>query len=88
MTDWARPLPVPVRLRGGQRLSTLAEVRTYIMGLPEAKHSNTCWLHAVRLLIAAAEGGDLPPLVAQVELALFYDGQLGLSARPFSGITE
>jgi hypothetical protein len=46
-------------MNGGRKLQTLADVRAYALTLPQFERTDDHWLRALRLLKAAAEGGDL-----------------------------
>jgi len=63
----------PLATKDGGTLRTIAEARTYMLGLSKARE----WQHAAELLLAEADVADFSK---QIELALFYDGKLVLTA--------
>jgi hypothetical protein len=66
-----RPLPT----KDGDTLRTVAEARTYM--LSKARELRAQWQRAAELLLAEA---DIADFSKQIELALFYDGKLVLTA--------
>jgi hypothetical protein len=68
-----RPLPT----KDGGTLRTVAEARTYMLGLSKDRELRAQWQHAAELLLAEADVADFSK---QIELALFYDGKLVLTA--------
>jgi hypothetical protein len=67
-----RPLPT----KDGGTLHTLAEARTYMLGLSKARELRSQWQHAAELLLGEADVGAFS---RQIELALFYDAKLDVS---------
>jgi hypothetical protein len=67
-----------VSTKDGGTLRTVAEARTYMLGLSKARELRTQWQHAAELLLAEADVADFSK---QIELALFYDAKLQLSAE-------
>ena len=69
----SRPLPT----KNGGILSTVKDVRTYVLALPDSRSERRYWQRACQLLLDQA---DVEALSQQVELALFCDAQLDLEA--------
>ena len=67
-----RPLPT----KDGGSLRTVADARTYMLGLSKARELNARWQRAAELLLTEA---DVAAFSKQVELALFYEGKLVLT---------
>jgi hypothetical protein len=70
-----RPLPT----KDGGTLRTVAEVRTYMLGLPKDRELRAQWQRAAELLLGEADVGAFS---RQIELALFYDAKLDVSKVP------
>jgi hypothetical protein len=68
-----RPLPT----KDGGTLRTVAEARTYMLGLSKARELRAQWQRAAELLLAEADVADFSK---QIELALFYDAKLDVAA--------
>jgi hypothetical protein len=64
--DWTRKLSEPFDLGGRRKLRTLADVREHLMKLPEERQQWRAWQHAAKVLLEAAESGD----VRDVEITL------------------
>jgi hypothetical protein len=75
-TGWARKLARPLTGRNGERIVTLAQARRYIVGLSEPHQQRHPWQTATRLLMRAAEGGDVWMATGQIEIALAHDAKL------------
>ena len=76
---WSAKLSRPIELNNGTRFLTLADVRDFILDEPEHIQERIFWQHAAQLLIDAADGGgDIEAVTRQVELALFFSGDLVL----------
>lgn len=78
MANWRRKLSRPLIVLRGPTLRTLAEARAYILDLPEAEQHYSAWQAAARLMLEAAEGGDVMAATEQIHLALFTRGRLKL----------
>jgi hypothetical protein len=72
-----RPLPT----KDGGTLRTVAEARTYMLGLSKERELRAQWQRAAELLLAQANVADFSK---QIELALFYDAKLDVSKIPTS----
>jgi hypothetical protein len=68
-----RPLPT----KDGGTPRTIAEARAYMLGLSKDRELRAQWQHAAELLLAEADVADFSK---QIELALFYDAKLVLTA--------
>lgn len=79
MPSWSRKLSDPVKVIGRKApVATLAEARAFILKLPAAHQAQNEWQHAAKLLIAAAEGGDVPAATVQLQFALLMAGKLDM----------
>jgi hypothetical protein len=74
-TGWAAPLARPIDVKGGPELRTLADVRAYILTLPEL---DPRWQSVARKLLIACEDGDVEAVTRQIEFALLARGRLVL----------
>jgi hypothetical protein len=72
---FAKPLPI----KDGSTLRTIAEARAYMLDLPAWRTERRYWQHAAKLIL---ESTDVAMIAAQLELALFLDYQLDLTATP------
>jgi hypothetical protein len=82
--DWSRPLPQPLQILDENEkpiitLKTLGDVRTMLLGLPEAFQSKTTWGHVAVMLNEAARGGDITDVVVPLRMVL---GMEGVTCRP------
>ena len=68
-----RPLPT----KDGGTLRTVLDARTYMLALSKQRETRRQWQRAAELLL---EQGDVAAFNKQVELALFYDAKLDLTA--------
>ena len=66
------------RAEGRPRALTLADARTYALGMTEARQLWNAWQSAARLMIEAAAGGSIEAATEQIERALFLDLMLTL----------
>ena len=73
----ARRVPYTKPKRG--ELRTLADARAYALKRDPGT-TDQAWQHAMKLMMEAAEGGDIDAVTKQLELALLIDGALDLSA--------
>ena len=67
---WSVPLTQVIEIKGGQKLVTLADARTFILKRPKRQHSAQ-WDGAIRCLLQAAETGsaaDIKQATSQIEL--------------------
>ena len=75
--SWQRNLARPVPFKKPKRgtLRTLADARAYALKRnPDI--TDRAWQHAMKLMMEAAEGGDVEAVTKQLELALLIDGAL------------
>jgi hypothetical protein len=80
MPSWSRKLSEPVKVIGRRApIATLAEAREFILKLPAAHQTRNEWQHAGKLMIAAAEGGDVAAATRQLQFALLMTGKLHLN---------
>jgi hypothetical protein len=68
-----RPLPT----KDGGTLRTVAEARAYMLGLSKSRELRSQWQRAAELLLGEA---DVAALSRALELALFYDAKLDVTA--------
>ena len=79
---WQRKLSRPVghiKPKRGE-LITLADARSYILGLKGGRGGREYWQGTIKLLLEAADGGDIEQATRQLELALLMDGALLMRA--------
>jgi len=70
--------PPPPGPKDGGTLRTVLDARAYMLALPKRRETSAQWQRAAELLLAEAGVEDFSK---QVELALFYDAKLQLSAE-------
>jgi hypothetical protein len=68
--DWSRPLPEPIDVGDGRRLTTLRDVEVHLLTLTPAQSALRSW----RLDEQAAQRGDIREVVVPVKLARILDG--------------
>jgi hypothetical protein len=79
---WARKLSEPVKVIGRKPpIATLSEAREFILKLPAAHQARNQWQHAAKLILAAAEGGDVAEATKQLRFALLVAGKLDLKSN-------
>jgi hypothetical protein len=72
---WKDRFPVPITLKDGRVIVTLADARTLISTLPPRHRRSEHWQYAAGLLMdCAASGGALRKTTAQLLLALKAEG--------------
>jgi hypothetical protein len=74
--DWDCPLARPIGVKGGPELRTLADVRAYLLTLPEREQGEPRWQSVARRLLIACEDGDAEAVTEQLELALLIGAKL------------
>jgi hypothetical protein len=72
--DGSRPLPEPIDLGNGRRLTTLREVEFHLLTLTPAQRTLRSWRHVERAVTQAAQGGDIREVVVAIKLARILDG--------------
>lgn len=79
MPRWTRKLSEPVKVIGRKApIATLAEAREFILDLPAGHQARNQWQHAAKLMLDAAEGGDVVAATQQLKFALLMAGKLDL----------
>jgi hypothetical protein len=53
---WSKRFDVPIVLRSGEKLETLADARAHLLSLPKSKRKNSAVEAAIEALMMAAEG--------------------------------
>jgi hypothetical protein len=74
---WSVPLAHVIEIKGGRKLVTLADARTFILKRPKRQHS-VQWDGAIRSLLQAAETGsaaDIKRATSQIELCVLLAGK-------------
>ena len=74
---WAAPLAHVIEIKGGRKLVTLADARTFILKRPKRQHSAQ-WDRAIRCLLQAIETGseaDIKQATSQIELCILLAGK-------------
>jgi hypothetical protein len=81
--DWLHAFPESLVLSDGRTLHTLKEAGDLLMGLPALHQRNGHWMHAMELLMAAAEepsSETIERTASQMNRALRAEGLI-VSAR-------
>ena len=73
----SQKLARPLSTKDGGTLRTVAEARAYMLALSKSRELRAQWQRAAELLLAQADVADFSK---QIELALFYEGKLFLTA--------
>jgi hypothetical protein len=79
---WSRKLSRVLYTVDGEALNTLSDARAYAVALPENYSRRNHWQHAAKLMLEAADGGDIQAASKQVELALVLDMRLDVVRTP------
>jgi hypothetical protein len=72
--DWSRPLPEPIDVGDGRRLTTLRDVEVHLLTLTPAQSTLRSWRLVEKAVTEAAQGGDIREVVVAVKLARILDG--------------
>ena len=72
--DGSRPLPEPIDLGNGRRLTSLRDVEIHLLTLTPAQRALRSWRLVEQALTEAARGGDIREVVVAVKLARILDG--------------
>lgn len=78
MANWNRALPSPLHTKDGRTIATLADGRDLALSLPEEEQGRQAWQRAARLMLEAADGGDIGAAALQLETALFLSYRMRL----------
>jgi hypothetical protein len=70
--DWSRKLTEPIEI-GRRKLTSLADVRSHILSLPEDRQRKAVWQNAAECLLNAAEGGDPTHVSVALRFARMLD---------------
>ena len=73
----SRKLTRPLVTKHGGILHTVLDARAYMLALSKDREHSAQWQHAAELLLAQADVADFN---RQVELALFYNAKLDVTA--------
>jgi predicted secreted protein len=73
----SQKLDQPLPTKDGGTLRTVLDARTYMLRLSKARERDTRWQRAAELLL---EEADVAAVSKAVELALFYDAKLDITA--------
>ena len=71
--DWSRPLPEPIDVGHGRRLTTLRDVEVHLLTLTPAQSALRSWRLVEQAVTEAAQGGDIREVVVAVKLARILD---------------
>jgi hypothetical protein len=74
--DWTLPLRRPVHIRRWRKLKTLADVRDFILNLPEGKQKSSTWTAVSAALLQAAQRGDTTRATIALETAMMMERNL------------
>jgi hypothetical protein len=76
--SWQKKLSRPVGHSKPKRgeLLTLADARSYMLDFTGGREKREYWQCAIKLLVEAADNGDVEEATNQLELALMMDGVL------------
>ena len=72
--DGSRPLPEPIDLGNGRRLTTLHDVEIHLLALTPAQRTLRSWRLVEKAVTDAVRGGDIRDMVVSVKLARILDG--------------
>ena len=72
--DGSRPLPEPIDLGDGRRLTSLRDVEIHLLTLTPAQRALRFRRLVERAATEAAQGGDIREVVVAVKLARILDG--------------
>ena len=72
--DWSRPLPEPIELGYGRRLTTLHDVEVHLTTLSPTQRTLRSWRLVEKAVAEAAQGGNIREVVNAVKLARILDG--------------
>jgi hypothetical protein len=72
--DGSRPLPEPIELGHGRRLTTLRDVEIHLTTLTSTQRTLRSWRLVEQAVAEAARGGDIREVVVSVKLARILDG--------------
>jgi hypothetical protein len=73
---WNLPLDHPIEIEHGDRwLTTLGDVGTFILDLPQTLQQQDSWQAATETVLEAAKSGDTAPVTFAVHMALMLSGQ-------------
>ena len=67
--DWSRPLSKPIDVGERRKLRTLADVRSYLLKIPEERQTNANWQSITRQIMDAAQSGETIDLTVPFALA-------------------
>jgi hypothetical protein len=75
---WTRKLPIPIELKDGQELVTLADARALFQTLPRHRQRSEEWLYAIALMQEMAVTGQTVTreTIARLKRALTTEGLL------------
>lgn len=79
--SWRTALKHEVRTRDGKKFRTLADVRAYVLKLPEGRSERQYWQHLAALLLEACRTGETYEVRRQLMLALLHDGTLDVTTE-------
>ena len=79
---WSRKFSRVLYTVDGEALKTLSDARAYAVALPANYSSRNHWQHAAKLMLEAADGGDIEAASNLVELALVLDMRLDVVRTP------
>jgi hypothetical protein len=66
---WSRPLAEPIDVGQRRKLRTLADVRAYLLKIPEERQTNVHWQNITRQIRDAAQSGEMIDLTIEFALA-------------------
>jgi hypothetical protein len=75
----SKKLTLPLPTKDGGTLRTVAEARTYMIGLPKQRELRTRWQRVAGLIL---EEADVAAVSRQLELALFMHAKLDVAKMP------
>jgi len=77
-TYLSQKLTRPLVTKDGGTLRTVLDARSYMLALPKRRETSAQWQRAAELLLG---GADVAAFSKAVEVALFFDAKLQLSAE-------
>jgi hypothetical protein len=72
--DWSRPLPEPIDIGHGKRLTTLCEAAEHILTLSPEQRELHSWLHVASVTVRAATDTPLFKLTTTTKSMLMANG--------------
>jgi hypothetical protein len=79
--SWSRKFPKPLKLINGSEIKSLSDARAYMLKLSKRHAAGQVWQHAAKLVLEAAEGGNIDDARRQMTFALLMQARLDVTAE-------